>query len=85
MFHEEHMISGVRAALASPKTPKHLKTHLAQRLETMNPKKNNRDYTPEVPNQRTSTGKMPITKAAPKKKGAPKPKVTNPADAFYGR
>lgn len=35
MFNSDHMIAGVRAAMSSPKTPPHLKAHLAKRLDGM--------------------------------------------------
>jgi hypothetical protein len=35
MFNPDHMTAGVRKALASPKTPAHLKPHLAKRLNDM--------------------------------------------------
>ena len=32
-FQHEHMKAGIKAAAQSPRTPKHLKTHLQKRLE----------------------------------------------------
>ena len=34
----QHMISGVKKALASPNTPKHLRPHLEKRMAKLNPK-----------------------------------------------
>jgi hypothetical protein len=100
MFHKEHMEAGVRAALSSPKTPKHLKAHLAKRIEggmhidpankgkfTAKAKaagKTVAEYAKEKANAGGVLGKE-ANFARMAERGFKPLKKSNPSDAFMGR
>ncbi len=90
-FHPEHMKAGIHAAMNSPKTPAHLKPHLAKRLTGAMPMKSKMSGT--MPKMNMATAMMPVkgTKPPTAKKIGKRTKVT-PVQlkpimppAFYGR
>ena len=91
VFHPDHMQAGIHAAMMSPKTPAHLKPHLAKRLAGAMPMKPKMSGT--MPKMNTATAMMPVkgTKPPKAKTVAKRTKVTpvqlkpiNPP-AFYGQ